>query len=73
MMADFDEIEWAIARDQYESLRRAALDIYSAGYWTCDREVDEAALWTALRDALGLPTGTSPSPIPGSFQRPQAA
>ena len=31
--------------------------IYFAGYWHCDRPVDEVALWTALRDASGILPG----------------
>jgi hypothetical protein len=41
-------------------LERAALQLYYAGVWSCDRRVDEARLWTQLRDALGLKPGTSP-------------
>lgn len=40
-------------------LRGAALALYMAGHWSCDRPADEAALWTALRDALDLAPGTA--------------
>ena len=42
-----------------EALQTAALALYMAGRWSCDRPVNEAALWTALRDALGLAPGTA--------------
>ena len=47
------------------ALRTAALALYYAGHWTSDRLTDEesAKLWTELRDALGLPTGTSPKKL----------
>jgi hypothetical protein len=48
-----------------QRLQGAALMLYRAGYWTCDRPVDEAAMWTELRDALGLEPGTSPPPARG--------
>lgn len=37
--------------------------LYYAGYWTCDRPVDEKSLWEEVRDTLGLPEGTSPKRI----------
>lgn len=46
-----------------DTLRTAALMLYFAGRWRCDRPCDEAALWSALRDALSLPPGTSPPPL----------
>lgn len=56
---------------EINALRSAAGAIYDAGYWTCDRPVDETALWEALRDALGRAPGKSPKPIPriGKLQR----
>ena len=42
-----------------ERMRGAALALYMAGHWSCDRPADEAALWTALRDALDLAPGTA--------------
>lgn len=38
-------------------LSEAAAALYFAGYWHCDRPVDETALWTALRDAAGIAPG----------------
>lgn len=40
------------------TLYDAALALYEAAYWTPDRECDAVALWTNLRDALGLEPGT---------------
>ena len=43
-----------------ERLRDASLALYMAGFWRCDNpDVDSAALWEALRDALGLKPGHS--------------
>jgi len=42
----------------------AASALYDAGVWHCDRPVDEAGLWAALRDAMGREPGTSPKPEP---------
>ena len=48
---------FALAR-RGAAVQEAATALYMAGRWSCDQPVDEAALWTALRDALGLPVGT---------------
>jgi len=45
-------------------LENALLNLYNAGHWTCDRNVDETALWDDAKKALGLEDGTSPFPIP---------
>ena len=43
---------WVIVMDGTK-LERAAYNIYMAGKWTCiNGDVDEAALWTALRDSV---------------------
>jgi hypothetical protein len=44
-----------------DALAEAALALYLAGRWTSEWvSVDEQArLWEALRDALGLPEGTA--------------
>lgn len=42
-----------------DKLRKAGLDLYFAGRWSCDRPVDEAKLWEALRDALELEKGSA--------------
>lgn len=45
------------------ALRRAALAIYYAGHWELDRPMtSQKQMWEALRDALGLPPGTAPTP-----------
>lgn len=50
-----------------EGLLLAVRNLYYAAVWHADRPVDEAALWIAVRDAAGFPTGESPKPIePGS-------
>lgn len=46
-----------------DKLKKAALELYYAGYWSCDRKCNEALLWENLREALGLPSGTSPKPL----------
>jgi len=55
-----------------DALRAAGSTLYDAGHWTCDRPVEggELALWTALRDALGRPPGTSPAPMPDATSQP---
>lgn len=47
--------------NRHQALYLAAHALYTAGRWTCDRACDAAGLWTALRDALGLPPGTATS------------
>lgn len=47
--------------EKHQALYLAAHALYTAGRWTCDRACDAAGLWTALRDALGLPPGTATS------------
>lgn len=44
---------------RYARLYHAAHALYMAGRWTCDAPVDAAALWTEMRDALGLAPGTA--------------
>lgn len=51
-----------IAAEQYE-LHMATTALYEAGRWSCDRPVDEAKLWTRVRDALKRVPGTSPKPV----------
>lgn len=49
--------------DRHEGLLVAATCLYMAGHWSCDREVQEEALWSALRDSLYLPCGLAPVPV----------
>ena len=44
----------------YDKIVAVANALYDAGYWSCDRQVDEIELWEKLRDALGRKHGTSP-------------
>jgi hypothetical protein len=46
------------------TLLEAVRDLYYAAVWSADRPVDEAKLWTAVRDAAGFPPGQSPKPSP---------
>jgi hypothetical protein len=41
-------------------LQDAVLALYAAAYWTADREADDEALWSEVRDAAEIPPGTSP-------------
>lgn len=55
----------AVAKQQEDSnLRDAVRVLYYAAHWTPDRPVDEAGIWTAVRDAAGFPHGNSPTPLP---------
>jgi hypothetical protein len=45
--------------EQRRALAKAGRDLYLAGRWSCDRKVEEAQLWEAMRDALGLAPGAS--------------
>jgi hypothetical protein len=45
--------------EQRRALAKAGRDLYFAGRWSCDRSVDEAKLWEAMRDALDLPVGSA--------------
>jgi hypothetical protein len=61
--------------EQFLSLRLTAKALYMAARWKSDRLSDdeEIALWTALRDALGLEPGTSTRALDGGLRcRPVA-
>jgi hypothetical protein len=45
------------AVDLIEKMHEAVAALYFAAYWHPDRKVDEAALWTAVRDAAGIKPG----------------
>ena len=49
--------ELAINGVDYMRLDRAVKALYFAAYWHADRKVDEAALWTAVRDAASIEPG----------------
>ena len=49
--------------DIFKRVKDAANAIYDAGYWTCDRPVDDKKLWEELRDSLGRESGRSPKPL----------
>jgi hypothetical protein len=51
----YEELEREHAR-----LIRAVASIYYGAHWTPDRPVDEASLWTELRDAAGFEPGKAP-------------
>jgi hypothetical protein len=42
---------------RWNTLADAVEKLYFAGYWHCDRPVDEKALWQAVRDAARIPPG----------------
>jgi hypothetical protein len=42
---------------RWNALADAVEKLYFAGYWHCDRPVDEQALWQAVRDAAKIPPG----------------
>lgn len=50
-------------KQKYFELFSAASNLYEAGHWTCDRQVNEMALWEALRDAMERKPGNAPVPI----------
>ena len=49
------------AEQRIAELEEAGRGLYYAGFWRCDREVDEVALWDRMKAVLGLPHGTSPA------------
>lgn len=54
---DLEELEI-----KYNKLVNAVKAIYYGAHWTPDRPVDEAKLWTDLRDAAGFEPGKAPEP-----------
>jgi hypothetical protein len=48
---------------EFDILKDAVKNLYYSAVWHADRTVDEAALWTAVRDAAGLTPGRSPKEI----------
>jgi len=49
---------------KHPDLTEAVHRLYYAAHWTPDRPVDEAKLWTDIRDAAGFKPGGSPKEIP---------
>jgi len=47
---------------RHQALLEAVERLYYAARWTADRPVDEANLWTDVRDAAGFEPGNSPEP-----------
>lgn len=62
--ADRDEVIDVTNEAQLTLLLAAVRELYYAAVWQADRPVDEAALWTAVRDAAGFNPGRSPVPVP---------
>jgi len=57
------------AAQQLQNLRSAVESLYYSAVWHADRPVDEAGLWTAVRDAAGFRPGNSPEELPYSGLR----
>jgi hypothetical protein len=49
---------------RWNNLKAAVANVYYAATWHADRPVDEAGLWTALRDAADFAPGKSPKELP---------
>jgi predicted DsbA family dithiol-disulfide isomerase len=47
-------LEW---EEERKRLREAVWALYMSAYWHADRPVDEAKLWTNVRDAAGISPG----------------
>ena len=52
-----------VLEPQFSDLKRAVHELYFAADWHADRPVDEAALWSAVRDAAGIEPGHAPVPL----------
>lgn len=52
-----------VTTEEFTRLIRAVDAVYKAAHWTPDRPVDEAKLWTELRDAAMIAPGNSPKLI----------
>jgi hypothetical protein len=63
----------AALSQQAEPLVAAVRALYFAGYWHCDRPVDERSLWVAVRDAAGIEPGQTANTLgPDRTQQQQA-
>lgn len=58
-MSEVNLVGLTKSNEEYCALRKAANELYLAGRWSCSNEVDEALLWSNLRDALQLEVGTA--------------
>lgn len=59
-------------KQRYFDLANAVEALYYAAYWHADRKVDEAALWTAVRDLANIAPGyTSARLGPDQSARPE--
>lgn len=54
----------AAAKQETNTLIEAVRKLYYAAVWYADRPVDEAGLWTSVRDAAGFKPGGSPEALP---------
>lgn len=49
--------------EQVNEIVESATALYNAGYWTCDRDVNEPEMWERLRNSLDIEPGNSPKPL----------
>lgn len=54
-----DIVDPSATDNSFRRLRNAVEALYYAAYWSPDRPCDASALWTAVREAAGLPPGQS--------------
>jgi hypothetical protein len=59
-------------RRRLSKLTEAVRALYFAAHWHPDREVDERALWTAVRDAAGFTPGASSAHLGPDRSAPSA-
>jgi len=59
-----DGMKDRMEQQSFPNLREVVKNLYYAAHWTPDRPVDEAKLWTDIRDAAGFKPGGSPKEIP---------
>lgn len=50
-------------KQPYLDLKKAVYDLYTAANWSADRQVNEKALWDAVKNAAQIPDGSSPAPV----------
>ena len=54
-----------------DELKKAIEDLYFAGYWHCDRPVDEEKLWEAIRIAADIRPGQTTERLGSDNSRPK--